>query len=298
MDILQFDICQPAFISFCFRFLIRRRLWRAIKRISHRRRRRPPAIAWPRCIRRIGQGRTQSVLLSQITELSGRRIGRLPAWRRHHSPERSAGRADGGAHEVIRRLTRRTGDPVSLARQRPSDLRPRQQPRDLRSLPFAGRGRNATGRQNAANLRASWGSRPQLIAIAITFARRQGHDWDEESRPRRGVRGYAETGTCSWGRAVRAYYLGGADCLTRSLTRKVVNTSDGAASVGWPRFLNWGRRQASRQASWPWCWPQPHHFPGVGAFAGPSSGRAFLGTTSGFGGFAVQVRMVRMGNPP
>jgi hypothetical protein len=109
-----------------------------------------------------------------------------------------------------------------------------------------------------------------------------------------GVRGYAETGTCSWGRAVRAYYLGGADCLTRSLTRKVVNTSDGAASVGWPRFLNWGRRQASRQASWPWCWPQPHHFPGVGAFAGPSSGRAFLGTTSGFGGFAVQVRMVRL----
>jgi hypothetical protein len=107
------------------------------------------------------------------------------------SPERSAGRADGGAHEVIppaphARPRRRTGDPVSLARQRPSDLRPRQQPRDLRSLPFAGRGRNATGRQNAANLRASWGSRPQLIAIAITFARRQGHDWDEESRPRRG----------------------------------------------------------------------------------------------------------------
>src|SRR5271154_2358007 len=58
------------------------------------------------------------------------------------------------------------------------------------------------------------------LGRAITFAHRRRHDWHEESRPRRGGTGVcAKTGTCSWGRAVPAYYLGGAGCLTRSSSR-------------------------------------------------------------------------------
>ena len=109
-----------------------------------------------------------------------------------------------------------------------------------------------------ANLWASWGSDPQLFGIAITFARRQGHDWDEESRPRRGG-----TGVCR----DRDLLLGksGPSLLPwwDGLSHKVVSTIDGAA-LGAAPFFELGSAPGLPAGKLAWCWPQPHTSPGLG----------------------------------
>jgi hypothetical protein len=58
------------------------------------------------------------------------------------------------------------------------------------------------------------------VAIAITFACRRRHDLGGRVPVSTGGTGErAKTGTCSWGRAIPAYYLGGAECLTRLSSR-------------------------------------------------------------------------------
>jgi hypothetical protein len=72
-----------------------------------------------------------------------------------------------------------------------------------------------------ANLWTTCGGQGAKFTCAVTFAHWDRHDFNENDPGLGGgIGGYgAETGTCSWGRAGRAYYLPRQKCLTRSSTQ-------------------------------------------------------------------------------